>query len=166
MTNLRNMGTGEVWLHVQRELRGQALGAIRLGATADEEAGIYDLVNQAMSTAYAALKAAEAGLRDPTAALRAAYVQLIAAYRAALEAGFTAAADGIAVLADRVGDAMRSVGGAWADVFHRFIGASPAKMALFAGALLTVGLIGASFVLSGPGGQAALVHLAQRRVML
>lgn len=164
--NYKSMGTGEIWLAVQRDLRGHALRGTRIGAAPGDDVSIYDMVNTAMSAAYAALKAAEEGLTNPMGVLRSAYQALIEAYHAAILAGFTAAAEGIATLAQRVGDAMREVGNAWADVFHAFLGASPAQMGLAVVALAGVGLIGAAVVLSGAGGQAALVSLAKRQVIL
>lgn len=163
---LQDMGTGEVWLHVQRELRAQALGCVQIGASAEQEATLYDLVNAAMSMAYAALQAAQEGLTDPTRVLQAAFAQLVEAYHAAILAGFQATAEGIAVLAERVGDAIRSVGQGWTSVFHAFLGATPAQVATGVAVLLGVGVVGAAVVLSGAGGQAALVHLAQRQVMI
>lgn len=164
--SLQQAGTGEVWLFVQAELKRQAFGRATLGATLGAAPDLWDLVNQAMSAAYSALQAAEQGIRNPAGVLHAAYRQLLVAYRLSIAEGFHSVADGIRILSERVADAIRELGNSWGDVLQSFLGASPAQFALGGAVLVALGLGAAAVVLSGAGGQQALVTLASRRLML
>lgn len=166
MTRLQQAGTGEVWLYVQRELRRGARHRARLGASLGADEDVWDLVNSAMSGAVQALELAQRGFGDPTAVLTAAYAQLQRAYHIAVVEGLGAVGEGIAVLAARVAEAIRTIGRSWADVLEALLGAKPAELLLGAAVIAALGLVGATVVLSGAGGQQALVTLAQRRVVL
>lgn len=162
--SLQEMGTGELWLLVQRDLIASAQ-VPRLGA-ADTEASVWDMVNTAMSAAVAALEAVEDGVSNPYQTLTQAHALLIEAWRRSFTAGLTTAADGIAILADRVASAIDSVGSSGAKAFHNFIGASPAQIGGGVLLMTALGFGAAALVLSGPGGQAALVKLASRQFVL
>lgn len=158
--------TGDIWLWLQRRLgAGEVLGA-GPGGNVTTSSAVLGSVNAAMGYAWHVVQLIDAGLQAPVRALVYAAQQLNAAYFAALQAGWTTIASAIQVLSQRVGQALNDVLSGAGSGLSSLLGASPAQLVGGVGLLALAGLAGLVVVASGAGGQAALVTLAQRRVVI